>query len=124
LANTTKESDLVYIFSQPILHEYLFEKFKIFKEGPEPIEYYIQLLKTMIMKMSNGKDELLKLFCNGRFPAFPLLTVVTVLGIDNTHEYLVRVTAHQCLLLLINLINEKQTGRAYLTELQMVVFYY
>lgn len=35
-----------------------------------------------------------------------------------------RVTAHQCLLLLVNLINEKQTGRAYLTELQMVVFYY
>jgi hypothetical protein len=78
----------------------------------------------MIMKMSNAKDKLIKLFCNSRFPTFPLLTVVTVLGIDRTHEYLVRVTAHQCVLLLINLINDKQTGKRYLTELQIVVFYY
>lgn len=53
---------------------------------------------------------MIKLFCNSRFPHFPLLTVVTILGVDQEMEELVRVTANQCVLLLIELLNEAQVG--------------
>jgi len=48
---------------------------------------------------------MVKLFCNSRFAHFPLLTTVAVLGIEQDAEELVRVTANQCLLLLIGLLN-------------------
>lgn len=106
LANTSQLNNLVYIFSQPSLHEYLFDRFNIFKENAESVEYYIQLLKTIIMKISIHKNNsLIKLFCNNRYPSFPLLTMVTLLGTSLTREVLVKVTAHQCVLLLIALIN-------------------
>lgn len=125
LSNTSKQSDLVYIFSQPILHEYLFEKFNIYRENGDAIEYYIQLLKTIILKISTTDNQtLLKLFCNNRFPSFPLLAVVTILGTNLSKEVLVKITAHQCVLLLISLMIKNKTGLSYLVDLQMIVFYF
>lgn len=42
--------------------------------------------------------------------------MITLQGTKVNKEVLVRVTAHQCLLLLINLLNEKQVGVIYLSE--------
>jgi hypothetical protein len=39
-------------------------------------------------------------------------------------DELVKITAQQCVLLLINLINSTKTGLVYLNELQMVVYFY
>jgi hypothetical protein len=67
------------------------------------------------MKASaEGNEFLIRLFCNKRFPSFPLLTVVTVLGVSEEVDELVRITAQQCVLLLINLINSVKTGLVYL----------
>jgi hypothetical protein len=83
ISNSNKPNDLVYIFSQPIVHEWLFERFSIYREREDTIEYYVQLLKTIILKASSADNNfLIKLFCNKRFPSFPLLTVVTVLGVS------------------------------------------
>lgn len=115
ISNTNASNDLVYIFSQPIVHEWLFEKFNIYKEREEAIEYYVQLLKTIIMK-AGGEDNhfLIRLFCNKRFPTFPLLTAPTILAVSPKVDELVRITAQQCVLLLINLINTARTGLVYL----------
>jgi hypothetical protein len=37
---------------------------------------------------------------------------------------MVKITAQQCVLLLINLINTKKTGLVYLNELQIVIFFH
>ena len=89
------------------------------------MEYYVQLLKTMIMKMSSvGNTSLIKLFCNSRFPHFPLLTVITMLGVEFNQEVLVRVTANQCFLLLIKLLNQTKVGVEYLSEVQTIIYYH
>jgi hypothetical protein len=77
------------------------------------------------MKLSqHGNASLIKLFCNNRFVTFPLLTVATILSTKLMSEVLVRVTAQQCVLLLLNLINTKGVGKAYLQEMQILVFYH
>ena len=48
---------------------------------------------------------------------------VTLASAYNKEE-LVKVTASQCVLQLIAIINEKRVGKGYLTDLQMVIFYY
>ncbi len=123
LANTNQTNSLVYIFSQASLHEFLFSKFDLIKENSETVEYYVQLLKTIIMKMSNGNASLIKLFCNNRYASFPLLSHVSYLATQHPEE-LVRVTAQQCVLLLIQLLNIKNVGCGYLSELQMAVLFY
>lgn len=75
------------------------------------------------MKISNGQASLIKMFCNNRYCSFPLLTQVSYLATQSREE-LVRVTAQQCVLLLIQLLNSKQIGRGYLAEIQMAVFYH
>jgi hypothetical protein len=75
------------------------------------------------MKMSNGHPSLIKLFCNNRYSSFPLLFQITYLAV-NAHEELVKITAQQCVLLLINLLNKKKVGCGYLSEIQMAVFYH
>jgi hypothetical protein len=125
LANTTQPNNLVFIFSQGCVHDFLFERFGGFAEGVEAVEYYVQLLKTIVLKISaQGNNSLIKLFCNSRYPSFPLFSAVVTLASSDHREELVRVTARQCLLQLTALINEKQVGRGYLTDLQMVVFLY
>jgi hypothetical protein len=125
LSNSSKQPQLVFIFSQSALHEFLFTKFLIEKEATEAIEYYVQLLKTIILKISSPETHsLIKLFCNNRYPHFPLLTIVATLAVSYEQEELVRVTANQCVLLLINLMNQTQIGLEYLSELQMVVYYH
>lgn len=75
----------------------------------------MQLLKTIILKISQPDNRsMVKLFCNSRFPHFPLLTTATLLGVEQSAEELVRVTANQCVLLLIGLLNEAQVGLEYL----------
>ena len=86
------------------------------------MEYYIQLLKTVILKM-RGHASLIKLFCNNRYSSFPLLYQVTYLAVC-AQEELVKITAQQCVLLLVNLLNSRGVGRGYLCELQMAVFYH
>lgn len=73
--------------------------------------------------MSNGNPSLIKMFCNNRYASFPLLCQVCYLATQSPEE-LVRVTAKQCVLLLINLLNEKRVGCGYLVEVQMAVFFY
>ncbi len=73
--------------------------------------------------MTNGNSSLIKIFCNNRYPSFPLLSKVTVLAASSKEE-LIKITAQQCLLLLVQLLNKKNVGRGYLAELQMVVFYH
>lgn len=125
LSNSSKQPQLVFIFSQSSLHEFLFCKFNIDKESSEAVEYYVQLLKTTILKLSSpDTHSLIKLFCNNRYPHFPLLTTVAALAVSPEQEELVRVTANQCVLLLIKLINATGVGFEYLSELQMVVYYY
>jgi hypothetical protein len=65
------------------------------------------------MKINNGQASLIKMFCNNRYCSFPLLTQVCYLATQSKEE-LVRVTAQQCVLLLIQLLNSKQIGRGYL----------
>jgi hypothetical protein len=50
--------------------------------------------------------------------------MVTLLGSSLIKETLVKVTAYQCVLILIRILNEKQVGRAYLNDMQIVVFYF
>lgn len=78
----------------------------------------------MLKISSQGNNSLIKLFCNTRYPSFPLFSAVVTLASADHKEELVRVTARQCLLQLTALINEKQVGRGYLTDLQMAVFLY
>jgi hypothetical protein len=125
LANSSKSGHLVYIFSQPTLHDFLFERINIERESEETVEYFVQLLKTLILKVSGVENKsMIKLFCNGRFPHFPLLTTVVMLGVDLRHEELVRVTASQCVLLLIKLLNDTHLGLEYLSEIQMVIYFH
>lgn len=87
LANSNKLQQLVFIFSQPALHEFLFQKITIDKDHTDVIEYYSQLLKSIVLKISaNGNHSLIKLFCNNRFPHFPLLTTITVIAVDTQQE--------------------------------------
>ena len=51
LVNTRLSSELVYFLSQNCLHEYLFGN-NIMAQNGEFIEYYVQLLKTILMKIS------------------------------------------------------------------------
>lgn len=88
------------------------------------MEYYVQLLKTIILKISHGNSSLIKLFCNNRYSSFPLLSMAVTLASAYNKEELVKVTASQCVLQLIAIINEKRVGKGYLTDLQMVIFYY
>ena len=81
LANTSQTNSLVYIFSQASLHEYLFETFKVEESNGEVVEYYIQLLKTIVYKINNGHGSLIKLFCNNKYSSFPLLCQTTFLAI-------------------------------------------
>lgn len=92
-------------------------------EAVEAVEYYVQLLKTIVLKISlQGNNSLIKLFCNSRYPSFPLFSAVATLAAADLKEELVIVTARQCLLQLAALINEKQIGKGFLTDLQMAVF--
>ena len=83
----------------------------------------MQLLKAIIMKMINGHSSLIKLFCNNRYSSFPLLCQITFLAV-HAQEQLVKITAQQCVLLLINLLTLKKTGCGYLAEIQMGVFFH
>lgn len=127
LANTSQTNSLAYIFSQPSLHEYLFEGFDV--EGSqvqgqgEAVEYYVQLLKTIILKINNGHNSFIKLFCNNRYFSFPLLCQTCFLA-THASEELVRVTARQCVLVLVGLLVRKKVGEGYLVEGQMAVFYH
>ena len=123
LANTSQVDSLVYIYSQPSLHQYLFEGFRIDEQPAETVEYYVQLLKTLIMKMNHGHPSLIKLFCNNRYACFPLLCQVTFLAI-HAQEELVLVTAQQCVLMLVSLLASKKVGEGYLVEAQMAAFYH
>jgi hypothetical protein len=97
----------------------------VLSESGEAVEYYVQLLKTIVLKISTqGNNSLIKLFCNSRYSSFPLFSVVVTLASADLKEELVTVTARQCLLQLAALINEKQVGRGFLTDLQMAVFLY
>lgn len=125
LANTSQQESLVFIFSQGCVHDFLFERVSVFSEGTEAVEYYVQLLKTIVLKISiHGNNSLIKLFCNSRYPSFPLLSSVVAIASAGLKEELVTVTARQCLLQLAALINEKQVGKGYLADLQMAVFLY
>ena len=73
--------------------------------------------------MSHGQTSLIKLFCNNRYASFPLLGQTTLLAIY-AEEELVRVTAQQCVLMLIGLLAKKKVGEGYLVETQMAVFYH
>lgn len=46
------------------------------------------------------------MFCNSKYPTFPIFTYVTLLAIDKNE--LIRVTAQQCILILLRILNEKQ----------------
>lgn len=105
LANTNEQDKLVFLFSQSTLHEFLFERIDIITESIDSIEYYVQLLKTIVLKLSNGNNSLIKLFCNNRYPSFPLLTAIVTLATYFQKEELVKVTAQQCLLELTGIIN-------------------
>ena len=88
------------------------------------MEYLVQLLKAIVMRMQGGGKSLIKMFVNNRHPNFPLLTAATTLAVNPKHDPLVRVTARQCVLLLAALLDQKDIGRNYLGDVQMVVFYY
>jgi len=90
----------------------LFERVDIDGDS-ENVEYYAQLLKTVIMKVSRGESSLLKLFCNNRYASFPLLARSTYMALHGADE-LVRVTARQCVLLLVGLIARRKAGQGYL----------
>lgn len=123
LANTSKENELVYCLSQPTLHQFLFQVFDYRKEEPEALEYYVQLLKAILIKMGDKQPALLQLFCNSRFPSFPLLSACACIATLPACDELVRVTAQQGVLLLANLCDRLSTATAYFHELQMLVFY-
>lgn len=60
------------------------------------------------MKISEHEENksLIKMFCNNKYPNFPLLTYTTILASD-TNE-LIKVTAQQCILILVGMINERK----------------
>ena len=126
LSNTHQHTDLVFLFSQPLLHQYLFEKVQVHKEHSEAVEYYVQLLKTIILKLgAPGNESMLKLFCNARFPDFPLLaTPADIATCARNIDPMVVITAQQCVLLLVTLMARLRTGLCYLADLQMTVFYF
>jgi hypothetical protein len=123
LANTAQTDCLVYVFSQPSLHAFFFQHFRLEQQPPELVEYYAQLLKTIVLKVNSGQASLIKLFCNNRHPCFPLLAQATSLAAHATEE-LVKVTAQQCVLLLIGLLARKRVGEGYLVEAQLALFYH
>lgn len=86
------------------------------------IEYYVQLLKTILMKITEKEENrsLIKMFCNNKYPTFPLFTYCTILACDPNE--LIRVTAQQCVLILVIAINETNTYSIYLSEPPMLVF--
>jgi hypothetical protein len=86
------------------------------------IEYYIQLIKTILMKISENPDNrlLIRMFCNTKYPNFPLLTYISILAAD-TNE-LIGVTAQQCILILVDMINENKMYSIYLCEPPMLTF--
>ena len=125
LANSGKPGHLVYLFSQPTLHDFLFDRIQYEREDSETIEYYVQLLKTITLKLSSPEHRsMIKLFCNSRAPHFPLLTVSLILGAEQKLEELVRVTANQCVLLLIGAVNDTEIGLEYLSEIQFMVYFH
>jgi len=52
-----------------------------------------------------------------------LFTACTLLG-NYGKEELVRITAHQCVLLMIGLMDSNGVGLKYLVDLQIIVFYF
>jgi hypothetical protein len=60
------------------------------------------------------------MFCNTKYPNFPLLTFTTILAGD--FNELIKVTAQQCILILVSMINEKKIYSIYLSEPPMLVF--
>lgn len=121
MTNTKAEQELVYMLSQNVLHEYLFSS-SILKRDSEFVEYYVQLLKTILMKISEHEQNksLLRMFCNNKYPNFPLLTYSTILACDANE--LIRVTAQQCILILVGMINEKKLYEMYLSEPPLMIF--
>ena len=113
---------MVYFLSQNCLHEYLFGS-DILGESAEFIEYYVQLLKTILMKVTENEENksLIRLFCNNKYPTFPILTNSTLLATDSNE--LVKVTAQQCVLILVGIINDRDLYSAYLMELPMLAFF-
>lgn len=122
LANTKIPSELVYFLSQTCLHTYLFGE-GVLGQGGEFIEYYIQLLKTILLKISENEENrsFIKLFCNNKYPSFPILNNCSILASDNNE--LVRVTAQQCVLIIVGMLNERQQYTGYLCEMPMLSFF-
>lgn len=52
LANCYITSDLVYVLSQGAVHEFLFNRVDLLRESADAVEYYVQLLKAIIMRLS------------------------------------------------------------------------
>ena len=74
------------------------------------------------MKLNQKENQsLLKVFYNSKYPSFPLMVNCTFLATSSS-EQLVKVTARQCVLVLIGLLKEKGMN-AYLNELPMMIFY-
>lgn len=75
------------------------------------------------MKISENEDNksLIKLFCNNKYPTFPILTNSTLLATDPNE--LVKVTAQQCVLIIIGMINAQQLFTTYLYEMPMLVLF-
>ena len=122
LANSTQLETLVYLFSLPALHSFLLTSLNW--QEDDTVEYLVQLLKSIIMRMQGASKSLIKMFINSRHPSFPLLTAATTLATHPLHDQLVTITARQCVLLLVGVLDEKDVARNYLSDLQMMVFFH
>jgi hypothetical protein len=96
------------------MHDYLFGS-NVFGCNAEFVEYYVQLMKTILMRISEHQCNrfLIRMFCNERYPTFPLLTNATILAVSANE--LIKVTAQQCILIIVGLINEQQIHTRYLS---------
>ena len=104
-------------FLQPSLHAYLFTN--SLQKDSEYIEYLAQLFKTILMKLNEPKlsINLIQLFYNTKYHNFPIFPHCALLATSSNE--LVKVTAQQCILLLIALCNRKELLNNFLGELPM-----
>jgi hypothetical protein len=79
-------------------------------------------MKTILIKISSPEENRLfiRLFCNDKYPTFPMLTYITIIAGDPNE--LIKVTAQQCILILVNMINENKIYSVHLSEPPMLVF--
>lgn len=65
------------------------------------------------------------MFCNPKYTGFPLFKFSAILACDCENE-LIAVTARQCILIIVSLINERPDKKIYdihLSEIPMIVFF-